>query len=74
MPWTSAFCATPSDLPGSVDKIEKRVSTEIMAKPTNLVHHPHEADGVMLHKLSPFPAHHLVHRSRQAGWGLSAFV
>jgi|GEM_PF-3821725 len=45
-----------------------------MAEPTDLVHHPHKADGVMLRQLSAFPARHLFHRSRRAGWGLSPYV
>gem|GEM_PF-6310153 len=50
-------------------KIKKCVSLEIMAKANDLLHHPRKADGVMLHKFVAFLAHHLVHRSRRAGWG-----
>ena len=64
--------STSSASCGSVDKIKKPTSTEIMAKQTDLLHHPHKADGVMLHHTAAFPAHHLVHRSRRAGWGVFA--
>ena len=43
---------------------------EIMAKPNDLLHHPRKADGVMRHRTAAFLAHHLVHRSRRAGWGV----
>jgi len=42
---------------------------EIIAKPNDLSHHPRKADGVLPRRTPAFPAHHLVHRSRRAGWG-----
>jgi len=52
-----------------VEKIKKLVSKEIMAKQTDLLHHPHKADGVMLRRTAAILAHHHVHRSGRAGWG-----
>ena len=42
----------------------------IIAKPNDLLHHPRKADGVLPHRTPAFLAHHLVHRSRRAGWGV----
>jgi len=53
-----------------VNKIKKWVSKEIIAKPNDLLHHPREADGVMLRRVAAYVAHHLFHRSRRAGWGV----